>query len=276
MRLQDLSARTLGVLTGGIVAVAAIATLVALEVGGESGVLWVSDAGETLVIGISAAIILSVALRFGPTEPLRRQWLPIGLGVAAFAVGDLIWTYIEAYQGLEPAYPGVTDIFYLLMYPLFALGLLRAGLAYKGLVDLKRPAMIAGAVTIVAGAALFFGLIQPYVLAEDLEIGEKVLSTFYPLGDLLLGFAPALFIILIVSRLGGGRLGWPWWSVAAGVLLIAAADTGYSLMSAYKGYESGAIIDYGWSFGSVLIAVGASIAHDLARPRVRTSVASRT
>lgn len=261
-----ISKRTVLVLVIGLLAIAAIVLGIAFDIGGENGTLAISDFGELIVVGASAVIVLWVAMSFGPTERVRVQWLAIGLGVLMFAIGDAVWSYIEVIRGAEPAYPGTPDIFYLLIYPFLAYGLIRAGLAYKGLVDLRKAIYISVAAVVALGIVLWFSLIKPHILGAGLSGAEAALSTAYPAADLLLAFGPALFVLLVVFGLGRGRFAWPWWAVAAGVALVALSDSGFSYLQAYNLYGSGSFIDYGWSLGFLLIAVGASIFYDLAHP----------
>lgn len=259
------SARSWALLLGGFVVVALIATLIAMGVGGESGVIALSDFGELFVVGVSAVWILWVSKRLG-TGSVGRPWLLIGLGVLAFAIGDAVWTYFEVIRAVEPAYPGPPDLFYMIEYPLVAAGVLSAGLAYRSLVDLKRPAITAAALALVAAAVMWFGLIAPHVLSQDLPAAEKFVSAYYPLADVLLLFGPAVFVALVVGSLGRGILAWPWRTVAAGVVVLALADAGYSWLQTYNLYESGSFIDYGWSIGMLLMAFGSALALDIARP----------
>lgn len=263
-----LSRRTYAVFALAIIAIALIATIVGLEVGGETVALWVSDLGGALVVMAGAIFILSVAFSFGRGEGLRVQWLFIGLGALSFAIGDLIWTYFEAVRGLDP-YPSLADVFYVLQYPLIAWGLLRAGIAYRGLLDLRKPFYGSLFVGVVGVAALYFGLLRPVIFTWDDTLMVKALSSLYPVADVLVGLVPAIFLVLVVSQLGGGRFGWPWIAVVVGVALIAATDTAYSWLDAIELYESPNIIDYGWLLGYSALAVGASIALDIARPHKR-------
>lgn len=261
------SSRTVVWLVAGLILVVLIASLIAFEVGGEQGTLAIADLGETLLVAASAAVVLSVALSFPKGDSWRVNWLLIGLGMTAFALGDAIWSYQEVVQAIEPPYPGVPDIFYLLEYPLVAFGLLRAGASYRGLVDVRRPMWIAIAVGVIGTVVMWFGLLAPYVITPDVPPAEAAVSALYPLADLWLLVVAALFVALVVGRLGRGLLAWPWWAVVAGVLLLAAADSGYAWLQAYDRYVSGSFIDYGWSLGHVMLATGALIAYDIAHPK---------
>jgi len=244
---------------------AAMWVVITFGIGGDMGTLIASDLGELVVIGLASFAILRSAFILGAGSSIGRPWLLIGLGALSYTVGDAVWAYMEIVQKIEVPYPGIPDLFYLLEYPLFAVGILSAGLAFRGLVDMRRPTMIASLTGAGLSAFVFFGLLQPFVLTvTDLSAGERALSILYPIGDVALMVAPAVFVIAVVAQLGGGRLAWPWWAVAAGTVFIAVTDTAYSWLSAYDLYQSGVFIDYGWGIGHTLVMLGALIARDLA------------
>lgn len=266
MKERVISRSTWLVFALALVMTAVMWVVITFGIGGEQGTLIASDIGELLVVGLSAGAILWCATRLGATSAIGRPWLLIGIGALSYAIGDAIWAIIEVGQGLEVPYPGLPDLFYLVEYPLFAAGILLAGLAYRGLVPLRRPALIATATGVGLSAVIYFGLLQPYVLTvTDMSAGERALSILYPLGDVALMLAPAVFVIAVVAQLGGGRLAWPWWAVAIGTVAIAITDTAYAWLSAYDLYQSGSFIDYGWGVGHAFVMLGALIALDLAR-----------
>jgi hypothetical protein len=260
-----LSARTWAVIGVGAAAVALMTALLGLHVGGEGGGVWISDIGEPAIVLVSATLVLWAGGVLGGRR-LGLPWLLIGLGVASFGIGDVVWSVIEVGQGREVPYPGAPDIFYVLMYPLIALGLLVVVRSYRQLVDVRRPALQAGVFGVALCALLYFAFLRPYVLSQDLSAGEAALNAFYPLADVAFALTPAVVVAMIVSRLGGGRLAWPWWAVICGVVAFALGDIGYAYLSARGLYASGSLTDVAWSFAAVAIAVGASIAWDLAMP----------
>lgn len=260
-----LSSRTWAVFVIGMVSVAVMYSLIALKVGGQTGALWTSDLGETGLVGMSAAFILFVAGRLG-LGAVGRPWLWIGLSCVSFAVGDAIWSFTELGLGRQVAYPGLPDLFYILVYPLIAIGLTRALLNYRTLVNMRVPVAIAISTGAVVCGVVYFGFLRPYVLAVGLAPAEAALSSFYPLADVIFALTPALAVALVVSKLGGGRLGWPWWAVIVGVLVFASADSAYSYLAARDLYVAGSLVDFGWILANAFMAFGAAIALDLAEP----------
>jgi len=254
------------------ITVAAMAALFAVVVAlmvtgvlGDEGTLWVSDFGSFAVQAAAAVIILVTAFSYGRGELAARPWWLIGAAVAAYAIGDLVWAYIEVIQKADP-WPSLADAFYGAEYVLMAAGFVVAALAYRHLADIRIPLAVSGLVAGGIAAALYLLLLGPEIIGSpDLTPLEKFVSAGYPLADALLLIGPALFLGLLLLRLGTGRLAWPWWAVVAGVVLLAISDTLYSVMSELGTYASGSVIDYGWMAASILIAFGALIARDVAR-----------
>ncbi len=265
------SRRTWAVLVLGIVAAVVVQVLVATGVGGDAGSVAISDIGGVLVIGMAAVVTMRTALAFGKGEALRLQWLAIGAGIAVYVLGDLMWTYIEVVQGVDPPYPGLPDVFYVAMYLFLGYGIVSAAFAYKGLVPMKAPLMSSAVITIASAAAIFFVLVKDIVADPGVALVEKLLTAFYPLGDTLLLLAPAVFIVLVVSKLGRGALGAPWRFVVAGVAILAVADAVYQWLEWQGLYSTGHLVDLGWMVGYVLLAVGASSMRDLILPAPRRS-----
>jgi len=248
------------------IAIMLVAAVVqALGIGGAQGAVVVADLQEVAVITLSAAVILRVAFQLDPRSSFGRPWFLIGIGAALYAVGDTIWAVIELSGGTVP-YPGLPDLFYLAEYPLFAAGIVGAGLAYQRLADLRRPIALSSLFGAAISIGVFLGIVWPTVLAPSgIPPAEKLLSTVYPLADVMLMLTPAVFVILVVSQLGSRRFSHPWYAVAAGTAIIAIADAAYSWLSAYNSYTSGSPIDFGWSTGHALVMLGALVARDIAR-----------
>lgn len=262
-----LSSRSLLVGLGGLAAVSVIRTLILIGAGGANGPVFVSDIGSAVVVLFAAATMFKAALSFAPGERIRLQWLLAATGVLCFALGDVAWAWIELGTGGEVPYPGLPDIFYVAEYLFLGAALVMAAFAYRGLVDIRPAAGIATTAGVVLLGLLYAGLLQPYVIdAPGVSAGAETLSTLYPVLDVALLFTPSMMLVLVVSKLGSGRLAWPWWAMGVGALMLAASDAGYSWLSAARSYEGGAIVDYGWMLAHVAFAFGASLALDVLRP----------
>lgn len=263
---KSYSKRTWAVLILGVVAAVTVQLLVMSGVGGEFVSTAISDIGGVLIIGTAAAVIIRTAMRFGKGEPLRRQWLAIGIGVMLYALGDVVWTYIELVQRAEVPYPGLPDVMYAALYLFLGYGIVSAAYAYRELVKIKTPLIVSVVVTAVTGALLYVVLVRDIIADPSVGLLEKLLDLYYPVADLALLLGPAIFIVLVVAQLGRGMLAAPWRFVMAGASILAIADTTYQWLEWQELYAAGHIVDLGWMLGYVLIAVGASIMRDLILP----------
>lgn len=260
------SRRTWMILALGIALALAVQMLVMSGIGGEFATTAISDFGSIIIIGAAAIITIRTALAFGAGESLRRQWLFVGIGIALYVMGDVLWTYIEVIQQAEVPYPGLPDVFYVSLYAFLGYGLVSAAWAYRGLVDVKRPLILSVIVSLASAAALYFVLVKDILADPEVLALERALDIFYPVADILLLLGPALFIVFVVSQLGRGALATPWRFVVAGSAFLAVADTLYQWLEWQELYQSGHIVDLGWMIGYVFIAVGASAMRDLIMP----------
>ncbi len=249
--------------SGGVLLAIVIFAFGRFTIGGERIALLVSDFG-TATLGLAAAgTIGTVAVSLGVGERRGRIWLLIGVGVGAWALGEVAWSYIEAILGSDP-YPSAADAFYLFGYLPLAIGILMGGLSYRSLMDVRPAAIVAVAVATLASLGVYFAILEPYILAaDDLTPLTRAVSVFYPLGDILFVLSPAVFVVALIGRLGGGRLAWPWWAVVLGAVIAALSDTAFSYFDWRGVYETGNIVDLGWLLMYVAFATGALLERDV-------------
>lgn len=222
----------------------------------------------TLLQVIFAVVIVSVALRIGLDQGVGKQWLFVGLGVTAFAVGDIIWTVLELHMGIDP-YPSLADPFYVLQYIFFTAAVVLAIRSYRHLTPVRTPIIIAAIVAIILGIVVYAALLAPHIFpAGTAELGfwGLVVSTLYPLGDVFFILAPALALALVIRQLGAGRLGWPWWVIVVGAIIYAFTDAFYSYAD-WSGSGLTVTLEMGWAVANLTFALAALVARDVYRVR---------
>ncbi len=213
---------------------------------------------------ILAAVIVAVAVMIGLKQSVGRQWLLLGLGVTVYAVGDICWTLFELFLEIDP-FPSIADIFYTAEYAFFLAAIFLAIRAYSGLVPIKKPMLIGAAVAVIGAAALYFVLLQPYILpagVEELGFWGLVVSILYPVGDVVLMLAPAVALALVVKQLGAGKLARPWWLVVIGALVFALVDS-FFVYTDWAGMGYLGILDIGYLAANLLFASAALVARDV-------------
>jgi len=196
--------------------------------------------------------VLAVAAR--QRGRVGRGWLFIGLGLSAQAVGDSFWGYFEVVAGTDP-FPSVADLFYLLLGPLFAAGLVYLMPPPRNRLEGVKLALD---VTVTVGAAgLFFWrfLLAP-LLTQEMDSWTTAVSLAYPLLDLLL-LGLLVFIALAGAR---NRLRRPGLLLLVlGVVSLISADLFYSTASLTGTYYTGHPIDALWSASTLLFVLAACV-----------------
>jgi diguanylate cyclase (GGDEF)-like protein len=249
------SKRTLPELLIGLY-VAGFALLLLLKPGSES-----TFEGMTDIFGVVPPLAGGViALRAAQVsfERARKGWALIGLGCLAWGGGEVIWSFYEIVLGQWGPFPSWADAAYLGSVPLFFAGILVLTAPPSGPARI-RHGLDALAVVAAAGAVSWHFVIGPIYAASDATLLEKVLSSSYPLSDLVLLFALAISARRLLRDRSGQVLG----VFGAGMLLFLLADSGFAYLETVEVYESGAIVDLGWVAATCLFAYAAFLQYRL-------------
>ena len=212
--------------------------------GGPSSVYagWIHDG----ILLASAALILARA-RYEPTA--RAAWLAIGLAVVSFFVGSAGWSLAYGARA-NPPFPTFADIFWLMWYPLMALGLFR--LVQSRLKKFSWHRWMDGIavvlVVLTAGVAL---IIEPAADASVQGTMASIIDFSYPVLDVLM-----IGAIIGVYGLLGWHPGRMWIILGAGIVLMAIADSVYAVQEV-GGTAGDTRYSFIWTTGAVVIAYAA-------------------
>jgi hypothetical protein len=223
-------------------------------------------AALTLVPLAVAVIIIPTARSLGQGGTIRTQWTLFGMGMLSAGIGNVIFITLYITTGKDP-YPSVADVFTLAMYAVLSAGFFLAIRAYKGLLDLRQPMLIAAGVASMVLAVVYFAVIGPYVVfptSGTQPLMTRIFNTLYPVMDAFLLLMPAVALGLLVSKLGAGRLAWPAWLVVGGATTLAITDTVF----AYAGYIGAGrtpLIDAGYAVAPMLLGLAVLVARDVYR-----------
>ncbi len=227
---------------------------------GETGRLIVGDV-VYIPSNLAAAVPSLLIIRATHDRRLHWAWGLIGLGFISYAVADTIWAWSELVQGITPQSPHVTDIFYLLMYPLFFAGLL---VYPTGRWDrLSRTKLLLDVSAAAVAAAMFSWnyLIAPILHTEATDVLGRAIDLAYPIADLLLIWA--LGHIYFATPRQAPRA--PILMLVAGMGLSVAADVSYAYLNANNLYQTGSFVDALWVIAAVLVGGAALIQHQVLR-----------
>ncbi|HEX6582501.1 MAG TPA: HD domain-containing phosphohydrolase [Thermoleophilaceae bacterium] len=200
--------------------------------------------------GLIVAAAAICVLRAVAVQEERAAWLVMGLGVLAWAAGEVTWTLVYA-DDPTPPYPSAADVLQLAFYPASYTSLL---LLARSRTDTFRSSLwLDGAIAGLTLAALIATLaFQPIVDATSGGPAEIAVNLAYPVGDLML-----LGLVVAVFGLNGWRPDAVWLLIGGGLAFTAVADGLYLVQSAKDQYVQGTLLDIAWPASVLLVAVAA-------------------
>lgn len=222
-----------------------------------------SNLVQALVAALAAWLTVLAA------RSLRREGSPAAAGWSAIAVamvlegaGMVAFMVAEVGLGRAKPYPGVPDLLFLPMYPVMIAGLwwlprdpLPPGRRWDIVLDVSALAVVASLFIWQFNLRLLIGS-----LATSPNAGTWT-SLAYTFADALLLLT---LFVLLVRRLGQGRLFVPMLLLVIGSFFLIAADLLQGYVTTYTSFTSGSPIDMGWVLFSTFCGLAAV---DLLRPR---------
>jgi diguanylate cyclase (GGDEF)-like protein/PAS domain S-box-containing protein len=207
-----------------------------------------------LAVACHLAAAVSCLWRGWRVRADRPAWVLLGLGIAAYAAGDVVYLVHLRPEGL-PVSPSVADPLWMAFYPCayaatFLL-LLRAVRRYHWSVWLD------GIVVAVAGVAVAQAFVLPPVVAQA-PAGENVVAVAlaYPVADLVLFVVAAWATVLGGFRLSGRAGGMPALLCAAFACLLVA-DVVFLSRHSTGEWSLDTVSRIGYPLATVLLGVAA-------------------
>ena len=206
-----------------------------------------SNLGETAVALFAAVNCLLAAL--ASSGRLRVAWGALTVATLSWAVGQVIWTWYELFQDTPMPFPGLADLGFLgfplgavialAIFPSDVSGTGRWRITLDGLMITCAVGLVSWATAL--GAVVRAGGDSPLALA---------VSVAYPASDIAL----LVVCVLVMSRSRAHRL--PLAMIAAGLALMAVADSGFAYLTATNTYVTESPVDLGWflAFGALAFA----------------------
>ncbi len=207
-----------------------------------------------------AALALALATRRRPRIFCPAAWNLIACALALAAVGHGIWYWLDL-RGLEP-FPSAPDAFYLAVYPLFMAALWMLGRQSGGDDGAFSDALMVGISAGVLGWAL---LIAPHIYDPDLTVVHLLVSTAYPVADLMLLPLILRLVFLHRTRIAAHLF------LLLGMLAYLVADLLYAHGNSTGWYAPGGITDGLWLAAYALFMAAAWHPSAFAEPRSRAS-----
>ncbi len=232
----------LQVVTGGLVALYLVSTI--LRRPGTSIAffdVWVNNLG---IVGcVTLLAWRAIARRRG-----RWAWAAFAGGLTFFTAGSVLFTALVQHFTPVP-YPSIADFSFLLDYPLALVGI--ALLVRETVPNISRTIWVDGLIAALGVAALEATLLlSPIIQTNVGNFGSVVTNVAYPFGDLVL-----ISLVVGVFAVRGWRPGPLWWTLGAGLVIFAGADSVYLLRVASDTYVVGTPLDSLWAIAAFMIAL---------------------
>ncbi len=219
-----------------------IAVYFALPNATDQDVLY-SILGLASVVGIVVGVVVH-----RPRE--RLGWILVAAAGACFTLGDDIWDVYNLVLHTTVPFPSVADALYLAGYPFLFVGLIRITRT-PDRTSQREDSTDAAIIAMGALAVSWHFLMNSYVHDSSLAFFGKFVTLAYPVMDI------ALVFILVRALLFGSARRTCHKILAAGLLLMCAADFTYDLLVLHNGYVTGNIVDALYLAEYLLIAVAA-------------------
>ena len=213
--------------------------------------------GNTFNLVVDGFAIVLLFYAFFKARSFRKvsstAWGILGLATLIWFIADLAWGIIEVYLGQDP-FPSIADAFYLLYYPLFAIGILlfpRERFSTEGRLKFIIDMLV---ITLAAGLIFWIFLVSPTVAANaESPFIEMAASLGYVLGDFILLFAVFSLLFAGFKELSQNAVIF----LLMGIFMAIISDSIYTIQSLQGTYVSGGFLDIGWLMQNILIGLAA-------------------
>lgn len=221
-----------------------------------------------------ATLCFGLAALFAGQTRLRWAWACIAAAFFTNVVAEVIYAYLALAQGQVNPFPSIADAFYLLFYPLIAIGIMLLPSSVSGTGQRIKTLLDASIVTTAFLAISVFWLIGPIYLAGADTFLAVVVSAAYPVGDLLI-------IAALLSLILGGipktyQIVYYW--LTAGMICFVYADSLYTYLQLQGTYTTGTLAtDPFWPAASLMMSVApVYLIFQLMRSRRKSAQANDT
>ena len=205
-------------------------------------------------------VLLAAILLYRHRKPGAVAWTMFAAAMLSYAIAQTAWLILDQFivPGNVPV-PSLADLFYLLQYPFFFLGLaLLPGIVNQGRPGIARAKVVLDSVLLMAaGTALsWYFLLAPFYLQSGQSVLGKATNMAYPVGDLGLLFGLTVVLISQNRQVAGQaalRLFIP------AVLFLIIADSIFLNEELYTSFVPGDAANVAWMACYILFALAGLI-----------------
>ena len=235
-----------------VTAVGGFLILLRVHPGGALAARAVDDVGTMLAAAVACIATARQARR--SSIKAARSWTLLAAATGSWAVGEAVWSYYELLAGRQSPFPSLADAGFLGFAVFAVVGLmlwpsvaLTGAARWRALLD---GVLVAGSLFIITWVTALGAAVH----GSGTALGW-IVSVAYPVSDLVL---ITLTIIVVAHARPASRAGLRL--LAAGLVCLCVADSGFAYLTSLGRYATGSPVDAGWFGGFLLIAVAATSA----------------
>jgi len=205
-------------------------------------------------------VLLAAIILYRHRKPGALAWSMFTLAMLSYAIAQTTWAVLD--RIVEPnnvPVPSQADVFYLIQYPFFFLGLaLLPGLLRQGRPSIARAKIVLDCLLLMAaGTALsYYFILAPFYLQSGQSFLGKATNLAYPVGDLGLLFGLAI-VIISQNRNQQGQSALRLFIAAVASLIIA--DSIFLNQQLYPAFNPGDLPNGFWMTSYLLFGLAGLI-----------------
>jgi diguanylate cyclase (GGDEF)-like protein/PAS domain S-box-containing protein len=177
-------------------------------------------------LDFGAAAIILLAARNAGTRRATVAWGMVGISMAVYGLGDVLYAWFELGLGEIP-FPSLADVAYTVYYPIVVIALLSFPTVAASSRERRRMAIDSAIVVIGGGMVVWQSVFRPALESLDADLVKSLLVLGYPAGDMVLLFGVAAIALRRPAGIDGRALV----ALVGGLLLVLLADIGFSVAS---------------------------------------------
>jgi len=210
--------------------------------------------GDLFPILIDLLVVLTLFYATGRSvkygKKVQMAWMFIALAFTFYTVGDIIWAVLELGIYQRP-FPSIADVFYLMFYPLFAIGIYYLP-RFSITRSEKLKTFLDMGIIVITVAIIFWTFLIIPTLSSQQHSFANIISVIYIIGDFLLFF---VLLRSIYSKFDEYFV--PVLFLSLGVLFMIVTDSVYAIQTLQGTYLSGGLLDTGWIISFVFVGLAA-------------------
>lgn len=197
--------------------------------------------GYALFYALGAALGIIGAFYVTTNISMGKAFLYLGLAQLSYTIGLCIWAYYNLVAKVPVPYPSAADIFFVLFYPLMAIGCWYFLTMVATQIHMQYVLEMLG--IFFVSAIVIVGFLNVPDTTSTLSAFTKIINLWYPLGDCLL-----ITVSYLIFRAGKGKFQTGILILILGLLVQVFADLIFS-------YRTGANIYWNGDISDILFAV---------------------